>query len=75
MKLKNTHTASHCKDQRVVRFSKLSAEAQKAIVEMVDYCIDHGCCMGQNEGMTDRLKPLSFRRQLEEFVKAESKST
>jgi hypothetical protein len=53
-------------------YDKLSTEAKEVLVGMVEFCINRGYCMGQDEGLItfeeDTIK-LHFRVELERFCK------
>lgn len=49
-------------------FDNMGKEAQACAAAMVAYCIQHGCCMGQDEGLLADGKPRRFRKQLEAFA-------
>lgn len=50
-------------------FDNLSEEAQEVALGMIEYCINHGCCMGMDEGLDlDTGKAQPFRRELEQLV-------
>ncbi len=50
------------------RFARMSKEAQQVVVEMVEYRLHDGACMGQDEGLRRDGEPRAFRQHLEEFA-------
>jgi len=48
-------------------YDQLSEEAQEALKNMVWACINHGICMGMDEGYHDDDSKRAFREELEAF--------
>jgi len=55
-------------------FDELSDEAQATAKMMIEHCINHGLCMGMDEGFDnfDQSVKHQFRIELESFVAANS---
>jgi hypothetical protein len=52
-----------------MNYDQLSEEAKSTIKVMVEHCINHGLCMGMDEGIAcfDSGKKHEFRQELEAF--------
>ncbi len=51
----------------IMTYDQLSEEAQEALKNMVWACINHGICMGMDEGYHDDDSKRAFREELEAF--------
>lgn len=50
-------------------YADLSDDAKETVKEMVYYCVNHGCCMGMEEGIDlDTGEKMSVRKELEAFA-------
>jgi len=52
-----------------MEYEKLTDEAKDVVKSMVKFCIEHGYCMGMDEGINLKTgKPHRFLYQLKKFV-------
>lgn len=58
-----------------MKFEALSEEAKEVITGMLDYCLNHGIGMGQDEGIEcfETNQKYGFRLEIERFLIANQK--
>jgi len=54
----------------MMKFDELSPDAQETIIGMIEYCLNHGLCMGMDEGFLDidNQTKHTFRAEIEQFI-------